>query len=57
MIPQTSMRGRLLRALLELPRFMRIRSPKKAFTRHQSVGGGLPPQGRVTLANRPREVV
>lgn len=57
MIAQTSMRGRLLRALLELPGFMRIRSPLKAFTRHQSVGGGLPPQGRVTVANRPLWVV
>ncbi len=53
LIAQVSIRGRLRRALPESLGFMPTGCPLTADTRHQSVGGGLPPQGRVTVANRP----
>lgn len=54
---RVSVRGRLRRALLELLGFMPTGCPLTADTRHQSVGGGLSPQGRITVANRPFRVV
>ena len=53
LLAQVSIRGRLRRALPELLGFMPTGCPLTADTRHQSVGGGLPPQGRITVANRP----
>jgi hypothetical protein len=53
LLAQVSSGGRLRRALLELLGFMPTGCPLTADTRHQSVGGGLPPQGRVTVASRP----
>lgn len=53
LLAQVSIRGCLRRALSELLGLMPTGGPLTADTRIQSVGGGLPPQDRITVVNRP----